>query len=108
MGNQWEVPTETAWVAMAWRPVPPSLMTTLGVIEGEALTYLEQHGATPLRRLVRELEWPAAMVMMAVGALVREGLIRATQHDLEVVVEPNRSWIPTALVQDPVPKVWGG
>ena len=105
MSNPWEVPTETAWVALAWRPVPPSLITTLGVIEGEALTYLEQHGATPLRRLVRELEWPAPMVMMGVGALVREGLVRATPHDLEVVVEPNRSWVPLPLATEPVPEV---
>jgi hypothetical protein len=27
---------------------------------------------------------------MAIGALIREGLIRARQHELEVIVEPNR------------------
>lgn len=68
------------------------LLMSLGLIEGEILTYLERHGATTLRRLIRELEWSAPMVMMAVGALVRERLIRATQHDLEVIVEPERAW----------------
>ena len=69
---------------------PPSLslMTTLGLISGEVLTYLEAHGATTLHRLIRELEWPARMTMMAVGALVRQGMIRAIQHDLEVILEP--------------------
>ncbi|MBI4342908.1 MAG: hypothetical protein HY599_06040 [Candidatus Omnitrophica bacterium] len=72
----------------------PALMTSLGLVSGEILTELEAHGATPMRRLIRELEWPAPMVLMAVGALVREGLVRATQHDLEVILEPERTWTP--------------
>ena len=64
-----------------------SLLTPLGVVGGEVLIYLEQYGATPLRRLTRELEWPSPMIMMAVGALIREGLARASQHELEVIVE---------------------
>ncbi|MBI3088431.1 MAG: hypothetical protein HYY91_06105 [Candidatus Omnitrophica bacterium] len=70
-----------------WEHEGRSLMTELGVVGGEALTYLEARGATTLRQLIRELEWPAPMVMMAVGALVREGLVRAIRHELEVVVE---------------------
>jgi hypothetical protein len=65
-----------------------SLMSPLGVVEGEVLMYLEEHGATTLRQLTRELAWPASMVMMAVGALVRESLARAVQHELEIVIEP--------------------
>ena len=64
------------------------LVTTLGLIEGEVLTFLEDHGATTLRGLARELKGPARMVMMAVGALIREHLIRATQRELEVILEP--------------------
>ena len=77
------------------------LMTSLGVVEGEVLTYLERHGATPLRRLVRELDWAAPLVTMAVGALVREGLASALQHELELIiaVRPKES---------PAPEVWGG
>jgi hypothetical protein len=84
-----------------------SLITRLGVIEGEILTYLETHGATSVRRLMRELEWPAPMVMMAVGGLVREGLARAIQHELEVIIE---ACIPPqeAGVLDGAPEVWGG
>ena len=65
-----------------------SLMTPLALIEGEVLTYLERDGTTTLRRLIRELEWPARMVMMGVGALVREGLVRATKRELEVLLTP--------------------
>ena len=65
-----------------------SLMTPLGLIEGEVLTHVEVHGATALRRLIRELQWPATLVMMAVGALVRAGLVRAVQYDLEVILQP--------------------
>ena len=64
-----------------------SLMTPLGLIAGEVLTYVEERGATAVRRLVRDLEWPAQMVTMAIGSLIREGLVRAVQHDLEVIIE---------------------
>ena len=64
-----------------------SLMTPLGLISGDVLTYLEERGATAVRRIVRDLEWPAQMVTMAIGALIREGLVRAVQHDLEVIIE---------------------
>ena len=79
------------------KPLAPALMTSLGLIGGEVLTVLEAHGATPMRRLIRELEWPAPMVLMAVGSLIREGLVRATQHDLEVILEPERTWVPEAM-----------
>ena len=72
-------------------PVEPAnvpLITTLGLVEGEVLTVLEAHGATTARGLVQELEWPAWMVVMAVGALIRERLVRATPRELELIVEP--------------------
>ena len=103
------VPTAEEIVRRITTPEAPSLMTPLGLIEGEVLTYLETHGATTLRRLIRELEWSAPMVMMAIGALVREGLVRAIQHDLEVIVEAETS--PSrlqAMRQERVPEVWGG
>ena len=67
-----------------------ALVTQLGVIEGELLTYVEEHGATPIRRLIRESEWPMPMVTMALGALAREGLVRLIRHDLETIVEQVR------------------
>ena len=86
-----------------------SLMTALGVVEGEVLTYLEEHGSTPVRRLTRELQWPAPMVIMAAGALIRSGLVRATQYDLEVILEEQavrpRS---SAAAEEDLPQVWGG
>lgn len=67
---------------------PISLMTPLGLIEGDVLTYLERHGAATLQRLIAEFEWPAALVTMAVGALIRSGLVRALQREFEVMIEP--------------------
>ena len=98
-------------VEIPHEPTSPqqSLMTSIGLVEGEALTYLEAHGHTALRRLVRELEWPSPMTMMAVGALIRQGLIRAKQHDLEVMLEviacPESV---DAARQKAVPEFWGG
>lgn len=76
-----------------WKKAPAkieeaSLITTLGLVEGEVLAFLEDHRATTLRGLIRELEWPSRVVMMAVGALVRERLVRAAQRELEVILEP--------------------
>ena len=93
-----------------WKKPPvepgPSLITPLGLIEGEALTALEQAGVVPMRRLIRELDWPAPMVIMAVGALIRQGLVRATRHDLEVMIES--APMPAAPTQGRIPEVWGG
>ena len=65
----------------------PSLMTPLGVIEGEILAYLDRHASASLRRLNLVVEWPAEMVMTAVGALIRAGLVRGIQRNLEVIVK---------------------
>lgn len=84
-------------------------MTTLGIISGEVLTVLEQHGSCTVRHLIRELLWSAPLVMMAVGALIREGLVRASQHDLEIVVELRREWqIPVSPGTQAAPEAWGG
>lgn len=82
----WPMIEEEGTRASAQAP-RPSLMTPLGVIEGEILTYLDRHGSATLRRLNHELRWPAYMVMMAVGALIRTGLVRGIQHELEVVIK---------------------
>lgn len=73
----------------ARRPAGISLMTPIGVVAGEVLLHLERHRSMTLRRLARELKWPVRLVMMGVGALIREGLIRGIQRDLEVILEPS-------------------
>ena len=64
-----------------------SLMTVLGIAEGDVLEYLEGHGAASLYRVIQTQEWPSSMVIMAVGALIRQGLIRGDQRRLEPVHE---------------------
>ena len=65
-----------------------SIMTELGMVEGEILTYLEERGASTVREVVRELPRPTREVWMAVGALIRAGLVRGVQHELEIVLVP--------------------
>ena len=82
---------DTTWKRPADVTTRPSLMTPLGVVEGEVLTYLDGH--TPqvtLRQLNQELGWPAYLVMMAVGSLIRSGLVRGIRHNLDVVVKPRK------------------
>lgn len=64
------------------------LITALGLVAGDVLLHLERSGATTLRLLVRELKWPVQMIMMGVGALIREGLVRGVAQDVDVLVEP--------------------
>ena len=77
---------EEIWVRIR-TPQATSLIAPLGLVGGDVFMYLEAHGAISVRHLIRELEWSAPVVMMAVEALIREGRVRATQHDLEVIVE---------------------
>jgi len=64
-----------------------SVVTLVGLVEGDVLAYLEGHGSATLRELIRALEWSAPLVTMGVGALIRQGLVRGIRHDLEVVLE---------------------
>ncbi len=66
----------------------PSLFTLVGVVEGDILNYVEMRGGTTLRRLIQGLEWPSSLVVMAAGALIRQGLVRGNQHELEAVLVP--------------------
>ena len=60
-----------------------SLMAWLGITEGEVLEFLEAHGPVSLHRLVQGLDRPSSMVVMAVGALIREGLVKGNEEYLE-------------------------
>jgi hypothetical protein len=98
---------EPEWGRLPTGEQDSSLVTQLGIIEGEVLTCLERHGRTTLRQIIRDLEWPAPIVTMAVGAAIRQGLVRAVRRDLEVVLEPERGWrAPMRLPREP--EVWGG
>ncbi len=64
-----------------------SLMTPLGIVSGEVLLFIEKNGTTTLRNLIHELPWPATLIVMGVGVLIRNGLVQGVQHDLEVTLE---------------------
>lgn len=65
-----------------------SLKAPLGIIEEEALAQLASFGPTSLRTLIRQMRWPSRYVTMAVGALVHEGLVRAQERELDIIVGP--------------------
>ena len=84
------------------------LITTLAMVEGEVLSYVEQYGASTLRELTRTLEWPPRLITMAVGGLVRERLVKATQFAFDIIVEPLEINAALPTKEEPVPEVWGG
>ncbi len=65
-----------------------SLMTPLGLIEGDILRHLETRALTVIQDLIHDLEWPAHMILMAAGSLVRQGHVRAIQNKGIVALEP--------------------
>ena len=69
-----------------------TLVTNLGVVAGEILTYLEENGATSLNILISKLESSSRMVVMAVGSLIRQGLVVGVQRGWEIIVEPSAGY----------------
>ncbi len=63
------------------------LMTRLAMIEGTILERLEQRKVMALRKLMEELEWEPCAITMAVGSLVRQGMIRCGENGQEVFLE---------------------
>lgn len=81
---------QQAWEPLSLRMGRASLMTPLGLVEGEVLTYLDSqdtHGVATLEQLSHELRWPTHLVMMAVGALIRAGLVQGVQQGIHVIVK---------------------
>ena len=77
--------------------VTTSLMTLLGLVEGDILDYLEIHGPASLRRLIQRLEWPANIITMAVGSLIRHGLVHGEQRELEIMLEAETQHVSHAI-----------
>lgn len=60
------------------------LMTRLAIIEGTILERIEQKHIVALRELLENLEWEPCAVTMAVGSLLRQGLIRSLERGEDV------------------------
>ena len=88
------------------------LVKSLGLVEGEILAQVRVGGPTTLRGLMRALNWPARMVLMAVGALLHAGLVEAEERELEVVIRTAAQPCPAPEeaegANERVPEVWGG
>jgi hypothetical protein len=75
-----------------WRETPActagsSIFSPIGIVEGEVLSYLEEHGASSLKELDLALGIPILMVTMGTGALIRAGLVRGVQSAEGIVLE---------------------
>jgi hypothetical protein len=63
-----------------------SLMTPLGLVEGEILDWVDRHGPTALHKLTQELDWSPNLILMGIGALVRQDLAWAVQVKSDIIV----------------------
>ena len=63
------------------------LMTRLAFVEGSILERLEKEKYMAIRELMEELEWEPCAVTMAVGSLMRQGMIQCTEYGEDVFLE---------------------
>ena len=65
------------------------LEALLGLVEEDIVKYVEMRGrAVTLRDVIQALPWSSKMIVLAVGALIRQHLVLAQQRALEIVLEP--------------------
>ncbi len=75
------------WNKMGVTRGDPSLMTLVGIAEGEVLEALETGGPAAMASVLEQSQLPMPLVLMSVGALVRDGLVRATKSREHVRLE---------------------
>ncbi len=63
------------------------LMTRLAQIEGSILERLENEKVMAIRELMEDLEWEPCAVTMAVGSLMRQGMIQCAEYSKDVFLE---------------------
>ena len=63
------------------------LITRLELIEGSILERLEKEKYMAIRELMEALEWEPCVVTMAVGSLMRQGMIRCSEYGKDVFLE---------------------
>jgi hypothetical protein len=57
-------------------------------MEGEVLEFVEKKGVTTFRHARKELEGSPDDIAMAVGSLVRQGVLRGVQKGKHLYLEP--------------------
>ncbi len=63
------------------------IVMRVALIEGDIIERLEHSNPMTLRQLIENLKLEPCAAAMAVGSLIRQGLIRSFEHEGEVVVE---------------------
>ena len=63
------------------------LMTRIALVEGNVLERLENEKIIILRELIKDLDWEPCAISMAVGSLMRQGMIECTEYNQDVFIE---------------------
>jgi hypothetical protein len=77
---------EQQWEKLGVRQDGASLFTTISLVEGEVLGFIEGKKEITLTDIVNELGLPEPIVMMGVGGLIIEGLVAAKRHNQFVLL----------------------
>ena len=64
-----------------------TLVTKLGVLEGIILEKLEEREIITLQELMETLQYNPCVITMAVGSLIREGVLRSREHGQDIFLE---------------------
>ena len=62
-------------------------MTRIALVEGNVLERLENEKIIILRELIKDLDWEPCAISMAVGSLMRQGMIECTEYNQDVFIE---------------------
>ena len=63
------------------------LITRLALIEGSILERLESEKIIAIRELMEEFEWEPCAIAMAIGSLVRQGIIQSREQGQDIFIE---------------------
>jgi len=77
---------EQQWEILGIQQEGASLFTSISLIEGEILNFMDGKGEAMLTDIVNQLGFPEPIILMGIGGLIREGLVTAKRKNRFVLL----------------------
>lgn len=74
------------WHELGVKRERASIATPLSLVESEVFEYLESVGPSALTSILRDIPEPATLIVMSIGAMIREGLAIAQRSEDGILV----------------------
>ncbi len=66
------------------------MITQIGIVAGEIWSFLDDHGKTNLKQLIKKIDKPEQLILMSLGWLTRENHIIVTKRKNHYLVDLKR------------------